>query len=1354
MEYLTNAMYSMVIASGKIKPVWIENPKDRLSTYYTQKYGDQPQFSREVGRLESGTEKSFRATVEADREMGITGYGDGKSIKDAEKSAAFDALMQLAERGLLEGRPRPAAGVPAAAGAGGAATGQTQQPQGPALTNGAVLTAERAREFMDFYCHEFKFGKPIIEHSQFTAGPPSGRNKKKSSGNSQWQADMIVGQVSVGKGIGSNKKAATQACYLDTVLFIEQSDPHLYARFDATHKPGAPITAAAHVYFRISDQVNEDVRDVVYNTRQSLLYSKRPRPAGSLQPGEKAQTEAPQANSRRVQTFRMPSRAFLESKSQELMSRLQQYQTDDRVADMRKFRDLLPVTQNITDILTKVALHQVSICMAATGSGKSTQVPQILLDDAILEGNGAECNIVCTQPRRIAAISLAQRVANERGEQVGDSVGYQVRFEQKLPKHHGSITFCTTGSFMKRLQNALGDDSKESRTWLDTITHVIIDEVHERDVQTDLLLVVLKKVLAQRRAADKRDIKLILMSATVDPKLFQNYFPDQHGRPAPVVEIPGRAFPVERHFMEETVPRLQSLNLPARAGGWVWQQKNVQDYLHRELRMRGGIKAGEEGADVIDDLELPYPLVALYIADAMTRGDDGHVLVFLPGWDDIKTVLNILTDTMQFPLLGLDFNDRSRFEIHILHSTVPVADQQAVFSPPPKGVRRVILSTNIAETSVTIPDVTVVVDTGRVKEMRYDPSRHLSSLVSAWVGTSNLSQRAGRAGRHRPGEYYGVLSKARHDQLAVNQTVEMQRAELTDVVLHVKALNLAGMEPEEVLASAIEPPSVERVSAAMQQLYMIGALDTNKALTSLGSLLMQLPVNAAMGKMILYGLFFRCVEPTVTLAAILTSRDPFLSSIDLKQQVSAAKDAWSPSDYRSDALAALRAFQTWAEIDRRGDRMAGTRFCHDNYLHKNSLLDIQRLANHLAQSLQGIMEIILQTSDGEQSNSSNTGRYVPPSSRGMRVRESAPELNQNSNCTPLLASLIAMASTPNFAIRKGEKTYQTSQDKVTFISPASVCHTKHTKNKEDDGNPTGDKELFAFGEKSRNVSQVGGGGAMTMLRTVTRLDPLSYMIFGSHQIRGTQDGVICDDWLPMRGYFGALDDVEGLKHVMDASMLRVFEGIGSSQNAPRRGNGAAVAAAAASRPVADGWDDGPNDDEEGVEPAFGDRTDLTLARREVDEFKYLVDGIVRILEGYANERSSMASSRDSTRPSSPGIGLNLGHSLGLGHSRTSNYARGPAPADRWGPGANGGGGSYSPANGMSRSGSGYRVGGGSGGGYGGAYAPSGAGHYGGYSNGSGSGQSASTPQQGYDHWGAAAGGSGGGGGYANWRRGG
>ncbi|CAO1621139.1 unnamed protein product [Parajaminaea phylloscopi] len=1242
LSYLRNGLHAPILKAGTVKAQWVENPKNPLIAYVSAKTGKSPKFSCVPGSVEDDPQtQGFRVTVIADGPLGISGYGDARTVREAEIAAAFDAIMLLAEKGLLDAKSMSKPEPQPKAAAGGAANSASTQAE-VTLSSGQTLTADRAREFMEFYCKEFRFGKPMINIVD-----ESKTKKGHAHSGSAWTATMTVGGAMVGTGSASNKKAATTNCYLDTVAHIENCDPQLFARFNDAHRPGAAVGSAPHVMFRLSDDLHDEIRDVCKRTTASLLFSKRPKPAGQVLPGEQAvDTAAPVAPiSVHHRSFYMPSDGELEEKSDSLLKRLEEYHGSSRYSSLRKTREQLPVMKNVSDILVQVALHQVTICMAATGSGKSTQVPQILLDDAILQGNGAKTNVICTQPRRIAAISLAQRVASERGESVGESVGYQVRFESSPPEPNGSITYCTTGVFMRRMQNAL-NDTADGLTWLDTITHVVLDEVHERDVQTDLLLVVLKKILEKRRHEGKPDIKVILMSATVDPTLFQSYFVDATGRPAPVVSIPGRAFPVEKRFMEETVPILQSLQLSPRAGGWVWQQKNVQDYVHRELVLKGGMQRGAEGADVIDDLEIPYPLVSLYIAHAISSSDDGHVLVFLPGWDEIKVVNSHLTDPHQFPLLGLNFNDRSKFEIHILHSSVPVADQQAVFSPPPHpDIRRVILSTNIAETSVTIPDVTVVIDTGRVKEMRHDPSRHLSSLVSAWVGSSNLNQRAGRAGRHRPGEYFGVLSQARYEQLSIHQTVEMQRADLTDVVLHIKALDLPGMEPEDVLEAAIEPPAPERVSAAINQLRTIGALDANKALTSLGSVLLGLPIDAAMGKMVLYGLFFRCIEPAVTMAAILTTRDPFLAPLEVKQQAAAVKESWSPSDYRSDALAIYRAYTTWSELQSRGEYNAASRFAHDNFLSRPTLLQIKQVAGHLLKNMGSIIELLIGQSAGAYSSEDYRGRrrFMP---------EADPALNVNSNSMPLLAALVAMASTPKFAIRRSEKQFQTFHDKTCFIHPSSVCHLKHTKNKEDEIQP-GEKELLVYGEKTQNVSQLGqqgaggrgGGPPQTLLRTVTRLDPLTYILFGAGTTRHVSQGVMCDDWLPIKGHFQALDDVEHLKSVMDASMLRVFEGIVEANRPPARrprSNEPKRDIKSSAEQGQDDWDaPGPEADESvptGVagDDGLGDRSDLSLSPREVAEFEELTKGIVTVLNRYAAERqSSLDVSRSSTRPGSP-----------------------------------------------------------------------------------------------------------------------
>ena len=585
---------------------------------------------------------------------------------------------------------------------------------------------------------------------------------------------MTVGGRRIGIGAAASKKSAQTKCYLDVAKYLESCDPALWGDFVDSSKGdhSADLGMAPRLVFQMSDELNEEIQGLCHDIRDAQLYKNAP------VSGVNDEQHMPTWGSGRSTAM---SEAELEKKSLALQDKLASYQSDPKVDKMRAQRASLPVTSRATEIIARIEVNDVTIVMAATGSGKTTQIPQLLFDDFINRGQGAKCNVLCTQPRRLAAMSVAERIADERGDYLGGEVGYQVRFDAKPPTPNGSITFCTTGIFLKRMQSALGQSADAtSVAEMDKITHIVVDEVHERDIDTDLSLVVLKRLLADRKARGV-PLKVILMSATIDPTLFQNYFKDDRGRPAPIAEVPGRTFPVQRHYLDDIVPEIQH-GLTAQNGGWIFREKNVNEYLNKELSKDRSLFGPNTGME----LEIPYPLVALTVAYVMKQSDDGHVLVFLPGWDEIKKVADILLDSRNGNLLGQRFSDASKYSLHYLHSSIPAAEQKEVFRPPPKGVRRIILATNIAETSVTIPDVVYVVDTARVKEKRYDPDRHMSSLVSAWVGSSNLNQRAGRAGRHREGEYFGLLSKNRLESLDAHQMVEMKREDLSNVVMHVK----------------------------------------------------------------------------------------------------------------------------------------------------------------------------------------------------------------------------------------------------------------------------------------------------------------------------------------------------------------------------------------------------------------------------------------------------------------------------------------------------------------------------------------------------------------------------------------
>ena len=1194
----------------RAKPQWVDNPKNVLYLYTQSRLGAPPKFVSIEGHIAGHRDTIVRCTAVLDEELNIIAIGDGKSQKEAERTAALHGMLMLLDRDFID-NPPPGLHTPVTAKKGGELV--------VSLSDGSSLSLERAREFLDYVCHVGHFGKPDVVTSEL-------KDKRgRRSISTGWQAVIVLGGTELGKGIAPSKKVAQNAALLDTARILEQDDREAWLRFDSTYKPGMSIGRAPHVSFHVSNELEEQMRNLYDSVRRFEMYAKRPRTTAAYH----AQ-ETPSEPRRERRPIPHLSAKQHEEKSERMLKALNKYQVEDRVAQIRSQRQSLPVMQKSGDLLVKIELNQVTVCMAATGSGKTTQVPQILLDDYILRKQGSRCNIVCTQPRRIAAISVANRVAKERGETVGQSVGYQVRFDHKLPQPNGSITFCTTGVFLRRLQTALSesvnDQSRpETESFLDSVTHVVMDEVHERDVETDLLLVVIKRLLAARKRLGKPEIKLVLMSATVDPTLFQNYFAElsAHGRPAPVVDIPGRSFPVEKNYLDETYRHLQSLNLPRNQGGWVWQEKNVRDYIQREIVQQGGVAKGQgsEEKTAVDDLELPYPLIALMIADVLSRSDDGHVLVFLPGWDEIKAVHQILLNTSAQPLLGLPLNDTDKFEIHVLHSSVPVQDQQAVFEPVRhENIRRIILATNIAETSITIPDVVYVIDSGRVKEKRYDPERRLSSLVSAWVGTSNLNQRAGRAGRHRPGQYYGVLSRARYDALAVNQMVEMKRVDLSNVVMHIKALDIPGMSVEDVLEAAIEPPAVERVRAAMQDLERIGALDYHQNLTSLGKVLLQLPLDVSIGKMCLYGAFFRCLDPVLTLAAIFTNRDPFMAPIHLKKEANIIKDSFCPTMFRSDPICVLNAFTEWTRLQSISSSQAN-RFLNTNMISRPTMMQILQVKQSLFQSLEKaqIIQVV-------RSSTSMTPKYR------RRVRETDPEFNINARSTPLLCALIAVACSPNFAIRAGEKSYRTSQDKSCFVHPSSVCHAKFTKDKPEASVGT-EKELFAFAEKVRNTSTItsgSSGNAMTFLRGCTRLDLLTYILFGATEARALGHGLECDNWLPVTGSYDALDTLERLKAVMDACMLRVLEGIGkrrppqpqrkASETTEKAPGGELLQAA---NTTMDSWNSDEEDGEDNLDQLLQNQAqvDRSLSKQEIEEFEELTTGVVHVLDQYARDRS-------------------------------------------------------------------------------------------------------------------------------------
>mmetsp|Transcript_117708 Transcript_117708/g.375150 ORF Transcript_117708/g.375150 Transcript_117708/m.375150 type:complete len:1223 (+) Transcript_117708:59-3727(+) len=650
-------------------------------------------------------------------------------------------------------------------------------------------------------------------------------------------------------------------------------------------------------------------------------------------------------------------------------------------------RQRLPAWALREEVLRAVAANRVVIIEGATGCGKSTQVPQFLLESADQVGN-----IIVTQPRRLSALGLAHRVAQERGQEVGQLVGYSVHLDN-CSCQSTRLLFCTTGVFRRRL---LAEPS------LPGVTHLVFDELHERDKITDFMLITVRELL------DKRpDLKVILMSATMEKDTFRKYFAG-----CSTVCIPGRTFPVCDYFLEDLAPRLHELGRSASlgpgfaAGGLgfgTWADKgNEKSFKYQVLvsqaRNRDGLcgfgynaskplsgQRFEEGLFLHDVLQqtkgvqFDLPIIEAVIV-ALAEGHElclekapvatgkGGILVFLPGWDDIDRLKKRLAE---HPLLG----DKKRFWVLPLHSQVRLEEQREVFRAPPLGIRKVVLSTNIAETSITIDDIEVVIDCGRAKELSYDCSLRVPTLNTSWVSRASVKQRAGRAGRTAPGVCLHIFSKRRAEMLVEHRPPEMLRSALEDLCLHAKLLLTRQGNPDASAASylrlAPDPPDERSVLSAEMLLKEIGALtgggasessaSTSGRLTALGVHLSVLPLQPQFAKIVVWANLFGVGDDALAVLGCLQYRDPFVSIgqewrptsfAEANRSVRSAKYALCGSDGCSDHLALLRATEGFQTARAQGGD-AARQFCRDNCLSFHSMTSQQQSGAKLRRELAG-----------------------------------------------------------------------------------------------------------------------------------------------------------------------------------------------------------------------------------------------------------------------------------------------------------------------------------------------------------------------------------------------------------------
>jgi len=530
---------------------------------------------------------------------------------------------------------------------------------------------------------------------------------------------------------------------------------------------------------------------------------------------------------------------------------------------IKQQRESLPVFKFRKELLEAIAHHQLLIVVGDTGSGKTTQLTQYLAE----AGYANHGMIGCTQPRRVAAMSVAKRVSEEVGCELGKEVGYTIRFEDRTSPET-KIKYMTDGILQREI--LLDPDLKRYSV-------IMLDEAHERTISTDVLFSLLKKTLKRRP-----DLKLIVTSATLDADKFSEYF-----NQCPIFSIPGRTFPVEVMYSREP----------------------EEDYLDAALT-------------TVMQIHLTEP--------------PGDILLFLTGQEEIDTSCEILYERMK--ALG-----PSVPELIILpvYSALPSEMQSRIFDPAPPGSRKVVIATNIAETSITIDHIYYVIDPGFVKQNAYDPKLGMDSLVVTPISQAQAKQRAGRAGRTGPGKCFRLYTEAAYQSEMLPTTIpEIQRQNLSHTILMLKAMGINDLLHFDFM----DPPPTNTMLTALEELYALSALDDEGLLTRLGRKMADFPMEPALSKVLIASADMGCSDEMLSIVAMLSVQNVFYRPKDKQQQADQKKSKFH--DPHGDHLTLLNVYNGW-----KNSRYSDP-WCFENFIQKRQM----SRARDVRQQLVTIME--------------------------------------------------------------------------------------------------------------------------------------------------------------------------------------------------------------------------------------------------------------------------------------------------------------------------------------------------------------------------------------------------------------
>ncbi|KAJ6729345.1 ATP-DEPENDENT RNA HELICASE [Salix viminalis] len=546
-----------------------------------------------------------------------------------------------------------------------------------------------------------------------------------------------------------------------------------------------------------------------------------------------------------------------------------------RYYDILEKRKNLPVWHQKEEFLQVLKKNQVIILVGETGSGKTTQIPQFVLEAVDLESpdKRRKMMIACTQPRRVAAMSVSRRVAEEMDVTIGEEVGYSIRFED-CSSARTVLKYLTDGML---LREAMTDPL------LERYKVVILDEAHERTLSTDVLFGLLKEVLKNRP-----DLKLVVMSATLEAEKFQGYFGE-----APLMKVPGRLHPVEIFYTQE----------PER------------DYLEAAIR-------------TVVQIHLCEPL--------------GDILVFLTGEEEIEDACRKITKEV-----GNLGDQVGPVKVVPLYSTLPPAMQQKIFDPAPPPLqeggpsgRKIVVSTNIAETSLTIDGIVYVIDPGFSKQKVYNPRVRVESLLVSPISKASAHQRSGRAGRTQPGKCFRLYTEKSFNQDLQPQTYpEILRSNLANTVLTLKKLGIDDL----VHFDFMDPPAPETLMRALEVLNYLGALDDEGNLTKLGEIMSEFPLDPQLSKMLVVSQEFNCSNEILSISAMLSVPNCFVRPREAHKAADEAKARFGHID--GDHLTLLNVYHAYKQNNE------DPSWCYENFVNHRAL----KAADNVRQQLVRIM---------------------------------------------------------------------------------------------------------------------------------------------------------------------------------------------------------------------------------------------------------------------------------------------------------------------------------------------------------------------------------------------------------------